>query len=64
MSDFISAVEQEDMMVVHGGIMKAPKLLADIVEAAAAAVYIDCGFNLKRLWGVSALCFCFYFPFD
>lgn len=63
MSDFISAVEQEDKTVVHGGIMKAPKVLADIVEAVAAAVYIDCGFDLVRLWVVSALCFCFHFPF-
>lgn len=49
-SGFISAVEQEDKTVVYGGVMKAPKMLADIVESVAAAVYVDCGFDLVRLW--------------
>ncbi|KAI3810215.1 hypothetical protein L1987_19826 [Smallanthus sonchifolius] len=30
--------------------MKAPKVLADIVESVAAAVYVDCGFNLQMVW--------------
>lgn len=48
--DFIIAVQQEEELEVHGGVMKAPKILADIVESVAAAVYVDCGFDLVRLW--------------
>ena len=33
-----------------GDTMEAPKVLADIVESIAAAVYFDCNFNLERLW--------------
>lgn len=59
--DFIIAVQQEEELEVHGGVMKAPKILADIVESVAAAVYVDCGFDLVRLWVVSAFLFlCFY----
>ncbi|KAJ9563011.1 hypothetical protein OSB04_008171 [Centaurea solstitialis] len=47
--EFVIAVEEEDDMVVHGGHMKAPKVLADIVESVVAAVYLDCGSNLKIL---------------
>ncbi|CAI0436351.1 unnamed protein product [Linum tenue] len=32
--------------------MKAPKVLADIVESIAAAVYADVGFNLETLWKI------------
>ncbi|KAM3297821.1 hypothetical protein ACQJBY_039672 [Aegilops geniculata] len=35
-----------------GTVFKAPKVLADIVEAIAAAVYVDCNFNLEKLWKV------------
>jgi dsRNA-specific ribonuclease len=35
-----------------GSVVKAPKVLADIVEAIAAAVYVDCTFNLVKLWQV------------
>ncbi|KAA8523646.1 hypothetical protein F0562_010069 [Nyssa sinensis] len=48
--DFVLAVQQEDYTVVYGGLVKAPKILADIVESVAAAVYVDCEFDLKRLW--------------
>lgn len=48
--DFVIAVGKEDETVVYGGTMKAPKVLADIVESVAAAVYVDCDFNLKTLW--------------
>ncbi|KAI3769148.1 hypothetical protein L6452_00248 [Arctium lappa] len=48
--EFVIAVQEEDDMVVHGGHMKAPKVLADIVESVAAAVYIDCESNLQILW--------------
>ncbi|KAM0063757.1 putative ribonuclease III [Helianthus debilis subsp. tardiflorus] len=47
--EFLIEVNEEDM-VVYGGQMKAPKVLADIVESVAAAVYIDCGFNLQDTW--------------
>ncbi|GKE19270.1 ribonuclease 3-like protein 2, partial [Tanacetum coccineum] len=48
--EFVFVVEGEEKMVVHGGQMKAPKVLADIVESVAAAIYVDCGFNLHRMW--------------
>ncbi|KAJ0500885.1 putative ribonuclease III [Helianthus annuus] len=47
--EFLIEVDEEDM-VVYGGQMKAPKVLADIVESVAAAVYIDRGFNLQDTW--------------
>ncbi|KAM0063755.1 putative ribonuclease III [Helianthus debilis subsp. tardiflorus] len=39
-------------MAVYGGQMTAPKVLADIVESMAAAVYIDCGFNIQMIWSI------------
>ncbi|XP_050215535.1 ribonuclease 3-like protein 2 [Mercurialis annua] len=48
--EFSDAVSQEDDAVAHGGAVKAPKVLADIVESVAAAVYVDVGFDLQRLW--------------
>ncbi|XP_042374770.1 ribonuclease 3-like protein 2 isoform X2 [Zingiber officinale] len=36
----------------HGGYIKAPKVLADIVESFAAAVYIDCHYNLETFWKI------------
>uniref|UniRef100_A0A2N9H2J4 RNase III domain-containing protein n=1 Tax=Fagus sylvatica TaxID=28930 RepID=A0A2N9H2J4_FAGSY len=39
--DFVDAVSMEDDMVVYGGSIKAPKILADIVESVAAAIYVD-----------------------
>lgn len=50
----MDVVEGEQEIVVHGGQIKAPKVLADIVESVAAAVYVDCGFNLQSMWLVSA----------
>ncbi|KAF5781222.1 putative ribonuclease III [Helianthus annuus] len=47
--EFLIEVGEEDM-VVYGGQMKAPKVLADIVESVAAAVYVDCRFNLQDTW--------------
>ena len=35
-----------------GSFVKAPKVLADIVESIAAAVYVDCKFDLEKLWKV------------
>ncbi|XWS09768.1 hypothetical protein CRYUN_Cryun39dG0017700 [Craigia yunnanensis] len=48
--EFAKVVSQEDDPVSYGGSMKAPKILADIVESIAAAVYVDIDFNLTKLW--------------
>ncbi|XP_015581042.1 ribonuclease 3-like protein 2 isoform X2 [Ricinus communis] len=49
--EFSDAVlREEDEAVAHGGTVKAPKVLADIVESVAAAVYVDVNFDLQRLW--------------
>lgn len=50
-------VSQEDDPVSYGGSMKAPKVLADIVESVAAAVYVDVNFDLSKLWVVCTLLF-------
>ena len=34
--------------------MKAPKVLADIVESVAGVVYVDVNFDLHKLWVVSS----------
>ncbi|MFS7985361.1 putative ribonuclease III [Helianthus anomalus] len=47
--EFLTEVNEEGI-VVYGGQIKAPKVLADIVESVAAAVYIDYGFNLQDTW--------------
>lgn len=57
MKEFVIAVEQEEEAEVHGGVMKAPKVLADIVESVVAAVYVDMHFDLKLLWKVSCVSF-------
>lgn len=45
-------MSEEDDTVVYGGSVKAPKILADIAESVAAAVYVDVNFDLQRLWVV------------
>ncbi|KAL1815043.1 hypothetical protein DCAR_0519275 [Daucus carota subsp. sativus] len=50
--EFLDVVQQEDVIVVHGGTMKAPKVLADIVESVIAAVYLDQKFDSKAMWVV------------
>ncbi|RHN69976.1 putative ribonuclease III [Medicago truncatula] len=52
--EFAAAVEQEKgrAIVLYGGAVKAPKVLADVVESVAAAVYVDLDFDLKKLWVV------------
>lgn len=50
--EFLEVVHQEDRIVVHGGTMKAPKVLADIVESIIAAVYVDKKFDLQAMWVV------------
>ncbi|KAJ0673326.1 putative ribonuclease III [Helianthus annuus] len=49
--EFINAFEKEEETV--SGRMKPPKVLADVVQSVAAAVYVDCGFNLQKMWTVS-----------
>lgn len=39
-------------MPYGGSSVKAPKVLADIVESVAGAVYVDCDFNLEMFWRV------------
>ncbi|KAF3435007.1 hypothetical protein FNV43_RR22094 [Rhamnella rubrinervis] len=50
--EFTEAVREEGDRVVYGGSVKAPKILADIVESIAAAVYYDVNFDLQRLWKI------------
>lgn len=45
--------------MVHGGAMKAPKVLADIVESIIAAVYVDQKFDLQAMWMVCVFLPCF-----
>jgi len=50
---FVDAVARENYSVVaHGGSVKAPKVLADIVESIAGAIYVDVGCDLEKLWKV------------
>lgn len=52
--EFVEVVSQEeDGLVTYGGSVKAPKVLADIVESVAAAVYVDVNYDLHMFWGVS-----------
>ncbi|XP_076907490.1 ribonuclease 3-like protein 2 [Bidens hawaiensis] len=48
--EFFGKVEEEEKMAVYGGQMTAPKVLADVVESMAGAVFIDCGFDLQLIW--------------
>ncbi|CAL5392757.1 unnamed protein product [Camellia sinensis] len=48
--DFTLAVQHEADSVVYGGTVIAPKVLADIVESVAAAVYVDRQFDLQAFW--------------
>ncbi|XP_057544880.1 ribonuclease 3-like protein 2 isoform X2 [Amaranthus tricolor] len=51
--EFALTVQAEDeIAAVYGGAVKAPKVLADIVESVVAAIYVDCDFNLKFLWQI------------
>lgn len=49
--------KEEDDSVAYGGLVKAPKVLADIVESVAGAVYIDVNFDLQTLWVVCVYLF-------
>ncbi|XP_009760521.1 ribonuclease 3-like protein 2 isoform X2 [Nicotiana sylvestris] len=48
--EFVITVQQEAEMEFYGGVMKAPKILADIVESVMGAVYVDCGFDVNAFW--------------
>ncbi|KAA0055862.1 hypothetical protein IC582_014598 [Cucumis melo] len=48
--EFVDSVALEGSSVPYGGLMKAPKVLADIVESVAGAVYVDVNFDLQKLW--------------
>ncbi|KAK1298117.1 Ribonuclease 3-like protein 2 [Acorus calamus] len=48
---FAAAIESEVGERLHCPV-KAPKVLADIIESVAAAVYVDCDFDLDTLWEV------------
>ncbi|KAK9133292.1 hypothetical protein Scep_012820 [Stephania cephalantha] len=48
--EFAQVVAEEGDEIPHSGSIKAPKVLADIVESIAAAVYVDCNFDLKQMW--------------
>ncbi|MQM09164.1 hypothetical protein Taro_042027 [Colocasia esculenta] len=55
-AEFAAAVEREEdedaeLAAIYGGAsMKAPKVLADVVESVAAAVFVDTGFDLAVMW--------------
>lgn len=50
----MESVEQEGETNVYGGSVKSPKVLADIVESVAAAIFADVNFDLQQLWVVSS----------
>lgn len=52
--------EREEEIGEHsygGSNNKARKVLADMVESIAAAVYIDCNFDLELVWKVGKISF-------
>ncbi|XP_050109230.1 ribonuclease 3-like protein 2 isoform X2 [Malus sylvestris] len=49
--EFTEAVTREDETpLVYRGSVRAPKVLADMVESVAAAMYVDLNFDLEKLW--------------
>ncbi|KAH7867048.1 hypothetical protein Vadar_028258 [Vaccinium darrowii] len=50
--EFASKVQHDCDAVTYSGRLKAPKLLADFVESIVAAVFVDCGWDLKEFWGI------------
>ncbi|KAL1347715.1 hypothetical protein HN51_023749 [Arachis hypogaea] len=48
--EFAEAVAEEGDLVAHGGSVKAPKVLADILESVAGAVYVDVDFDIQKFW--------------
>lgn len=50
--EFAEVVSEEDGLVTYGGSVKAPKVLADVVESIAAAVYVDLDYDIHLFWGI------------
>ncbi|CAI8586911.1 unnamed protein product [Vicia faba] len=52
--EFADAVDGEDDCVIamYGGLVEAPKILADIMESIVIVVFIDVDFDLTKLWVV------------
>ncbi|XP_028799324.1 ribonuclease 3-like protein 2 [Neltuma alba] len=50
--EFAEIVSQEGGFVTYGGSVKAPKVLADIVESIAAAVYVDVHYDIHTFWAI------------
>lgn len=44
--------------------MKAPKVLADIVEAVVAALFIDLQFDFNATWKVCTITYVFLFSYS
>ncbi|CAI9756860.1 unnamed protein product [Fraxinus pennsylvanica] len=53
--EFVTSVNQEKEAEMYGGLVKAPRILADILKSVAAAVYVDTGFSIKIMWKISFL---------
>ncbi|KAF9603839.1 hypothetical protein IFM89_038022, partial [Coptis chinensis] len=52
-NEFSLAIKKEEQaceILAYGGKVKAPKVLVDIVEPVAAAVYVDTKIDLKFMW--------------
>ncbi|KAL5729892.1 hypothetical protein ACHQM5_002783 [Ranunculus cassubicifolius] len=49
--EFALEIEREgDEILPFGGSVKAPKVLADIVESVAAAIFVDAKYDLRVMW--------------
>ncbi|CAH2046366.1 unnamed protein product [Thlaspi arvense] len=54
---FIEAVSKEDDPLPYGGISNAPRILGDVIETVAGAIYIDVNFDVRRLWEICRFLF-------
>ncbi|CAH2046367.1 unnamed protein product [Thlaspi arvense] len=50
--EFSEEVSKEDDPFSYGGSVKARKILSDLVESIAGAVYVDVNFDIQRLWEI------------
>ncbi|XP_061361005.1 ribonuclease 3-like protein 2 [Gastrolobium bilobum] len=50
--EFVEVVGEKDDSISYGGSVKAPKILADIVESIVGAVLIDVKFKYKKFWKI------------
>lgn len=61
--EFVMAIQKEGKAEIHGGSLKASKVIVKIVECVAAAIYVDCNFDLKHMRTISFIFFFLYlFP--